>query len=316
MVSVRNIQGLTVSNLTLGTVQLGMNYGIANKAGKPSRESGFSILRTAVEGGINSFDTAAQYGDSEDVLGQFFSVPANRPDPLILSTKLDLLPGEVGEQPDPGQLERVLRGHVEQSLRRLGLNKLPIYLLHRADDVTRYGRSLSRILSRVQRENLLGQIGVSVYTSAEVDAVLADDVYRVIQIPMNVLDHRLTESGAMQRMQDRGIAIFVRSVFLQGLFFKKPEELGGNLTIAREPVRLLQQMADREGLSVAQLAIAYIRDLKGVASLVIGAETTDQLRENMMLIESPAIGEKTRSEIRKSFAGLPETILNPGLWRL
>jgi len=64
--------GYDISKYTLGTVQLGMEYGIANKSGKPDMEKSFGIIQAAVDGGINSIDTALLYGDSEVVLGNFF----------------------------------------------------------------------------------------------------------------------------------------------------------------------------------------------------------------------------------------------------
>ena len=60
-----------LSAMTIGTVQLGMNYGIANNAGKPDEEKAFSILRAALEGGVTSLDTARGYGNSEEVIGRF-----------------------------------------------------------------------------------------------------------------------------------------------------------------------------------------------------------------------------------------------------
>ena len=60
------------SKITLGTVQFGLDYGIANTDGKPSYEKARDIVATACENGITSFDTAAAYGDSEKVLGQIF----------------------------------------------------------------------------------------------------------------------------------------------------------------------------------------------------------------------------------------------------
>ena len=61
---------MNFSRLLLGTVQFGLNYGIANTQGKPSFERVKAILRTALDNGITSLDTAAAYGDSEEVLGK------------------------------------------------------------------------------------------------------------------------------------------------------------------------------------------------------------------------------------------------------
>ena len=64
-------KGVSISELSLGTVQLGVSYGINNQSGKPDRTQAFGILDTALTNGISALDTAAAYGDSEQVIGQW-----------------------------------------------------------------------------------------------------------------------------------------------------------------------------------------------------------------------------------------------------
>ena len=61
-----------LSKITLGTVQLGMNYGINNTDGKPSEETANQVLSTAIQGGITTFDTSSDYGTSESLVGNYF----------------------------------------------------------------------------------------------------------------------------------------------------------------------------------------------------------------------------------------------------
>ena len=63
-------KGVSISELSLGTVQLGVSYGINNQSGKPDRTQAFGILDTALTNGISALDTAAAYGDSEQVIGK------------------------------------------------------------------------------------------------------------------------------------------------------------------------------------------------------------------------------------------------------
>ncbi len=80
------INGLNISKLTLGIVQLGMEYGIANKSGKPDMEKALEILQTAINKGINSFDTANAYGNSEEVSSLVLGVET--PDQIFENAKL------------------------------------------------------------------------------------------------------------------------------------------------------------------------------------------------------------------------------------
>ena len=102
-----------LSRLSLGTVQLGMNYGIANRDGKPSLEQGMEVLQAAVDGGITSLDTAAAYGDSERVIGTFLRGYARREE-LFLTTKC------VVDLPDGASVAQVrtqIRASLERSLK-------------------------------------------------------------------------------------------------------------------------------------------------------------------------------------------------------
>ncbi len=307
-----NIRGLNISKLTLGTVQLGMDYGIANIKGKPDRNESFRILKTAVDGGVNSFDTSLLYGDSEVVLGDFFSSELSSLENPVLTTKFKVTPGDNLTQRD---IEEQIYGFVEESMKRLKIKRIPLYMLHNPADMTLYGDIVPNTLKKLKDEGLIGMAAVSVYTPEEVSEMLKNDIYEAIQIPMNIIDNRLIKSGLLRRLHEKNRIVFVRSVFLQGLFFMDPDSLTGNLTDARDILIQLTDLADKEGLSIQQLALSYIRDLEGVTSLVIGAESSEQVEENIRLMKGPSISEKTRDEIIRLFDGVPVHILNPGLWQ-
>lgn len=306
-----NKRGLNISKFTLGTVQLGLDYGIANKNGKPAEAKSFSILKAAMEGGVNSFDTSLLYGDSEVVIGNFFASLASRLNTHLLTTKFKISPSDNLTDRD---VEKQMYGFVEKSLERLQIKKIPVYMLHNPQDMTLYGDIVPRTLKRLKDEGVIGMAAVSVYTADEVGEMLKNDIYEAIQVPMNIIDNRLIKSGALRRLYNSNKIVFVRSIFLQGLFFMNPSQLTGNITDAGEILNKLAGLADSEGMSIAQLALSYIRDMKEVTSLVIGAEAPEQVRENIKLIEGPAISEKTKYEIVTLFDDIPVHILNPHLW--
>ena len=306
------IRGLDISKLTLGTVQLGMDYGIANKNGKPSLETSFELLQSAVDGGVNSFDTALLYGDSEVVLGKYFSTNPATLKNSVLTTKFKVLAdGDLS----PKGIEKQIYGYVETSLRQLGLKKIPIYMLHNARDMSIYGSIVLDTMKRLKNEGLIEKAGVSVYLPEEADEMLKLDVFEAIQAPMNIFDRKFIQSGTLKRLHDENIIVFIRSVFHQGLYFMDPEKLTGNLTASADYLKQLALLAQREGMSIAQLAFSYVRDTEGVTSLVVGAETSEQVKENIKLLEGKDISEKTRDEISILFVNIPEYILNPGQWK-
>ena len=307
-----SIRDMNISKLTLGTVQLGMDYGIANNKGKPNEDESFNILQTATEGGVNSFDTSLLYGDSEIVLGNYFSSTKHSLNNLVLTTKFKIRHDNNLTNND---IERQMYEFVEQSMRRLKINKVPVYMLHNPADMVLYGNIVPQTLKQLKNEGLIGMAAVSVYASEEAYEMMQNEIYEAIQVPINIFDNRVIKSGAISKLHEANKIIFVRSIFLQGLFFMNPELLTGNLIDAKESLINLARLANKEGLSIQQLALSYIRDMEGVSSLVIGAETPEQVRENIKLMEGTSISEKTKYEISKLFDNIPTHILNPGLWR-
>lgn len=285
--------------MTLGTVQLGLDYGIANKEGKPSREKSFSMLHASLAQGIDAWDTARAYGDSELVLGDFLANEwqGNMP---ILITKCKLSSAETA---DKAEVEREIVESVESSLERLGVESVDYLLLHQASDMVRYGDIVPRTLERLMKEGYFITPGVSVYYDGEIDTMLKCPLYNAIQIPMGVLDQRLIQGGYLERLRQRGIDVFVRSVFQQGLCFMDEASMEEDLRIcAASHVRKLCALAERADMSVAQFAVSFIRDLPGVSSLVLGADNPEQVEQNAALLSGPEIPPEIMEEALVSFA--------------
>lgn len=297
------VNGKQLSNFTLGTVQLGVNYGIANNGGKPSREKSFEMLRAALAAGITSLDTASAYGDAEDVLGTFFAQEQLSEVPFV-TTKF------IAEAKDPA---RSVRDSLDASLRKLQIPSVDAFLMHRWADMENYGDAVPDALAALAREGKIGIYGPSVYRPEEIDVMFKNPGYQAIQVPMNLFDQKLVHMGYLDEMKKRGITVFVRSVFLQGLFFLEPDELQDPLLIeaAAPHLRALRRMAAQENMSVAQFAISFIRDIPGVTSLVLGADTPAQIRENVALMEGPALSEAMREEAAERFRHVDmEKIMN------
>ena len=293
------IDGKNVSQITLGTVQLGMNYGIANEGGQPDTEKSFDMLSCALENGINSLDTARVYGNSEDVIGQFFKEKAVTDLPFITSKLKVGLPADAPSK----DVEAKMYESVETSLSTLGIKKLDCLLLHTAGDMTTYGDTVPKVLENMVKSGYTSRVGVSVYTSDELDIMLQNDLYEATQIPMSLFDQKLINNGYLRRLKEKNIAVFVRSVFLQGLFFLDPEKITDPLLIqyAKPYIEKLREYCANENMSIAEFAISYVRDIEGVTSLVLGADTREQVLENIKYINAPSISEKTKNLLAEEF---------------
>ena len=288
---------MNLSPMTLGTVQLGMNYGIANQSGKPDEEKSFSILRTALEKGITTLDTARAYGDSEAVIGRFLKTWKG-PAPQIV-TKVRKLQGST-----PKELEQFVTESVEGSLRDLGVNKVSAILLHGSKDPLIHGKACADAMAQLIQKGYTDRVGVSVYTDEDIRGMLPYDIFSVTQLPMSIFDQQLIRSGALEALEQRGYTVFVRSVFLQGLFFLDPDAMTDPLLVdhAAPKLRLLRDIAREANMTVSQLAIAFIRDQAGVTSLVLGADAPEQVAQNLAFFDTPRLDEPLLCRLGQVFS--------------
>lgn len=307
-----SIKGLNVSKLSLGTAQLGFDYGIANVGGKPNLDKSFEILKTAINAGINCFDAAPLYGDSEEIIGSFMRDRIDVESPIICTKlKVDFKDGT-----DSIEIYQQVKKNVEESMGRLQINKIPVLLLHSASSMTDNAGLILQSLIRLKDEDMVDKIGVSVYTPDEVTKVIDLGVFDAIQIPINIFDHRLIESGLLTYLKQHGFIVFARSIFLQGLFFLDPDALPENLKLAREPLITLRKLAQKYDIDIGEMAVAFVRDLPEISSLVIGAETSTQVLDNCDLVECPKLSDELKDEILDVFSDMPEKLINPSLWNL
>ena len=294
-----------LSRMTLGTVQLGLDYGIANTEGKPTTEKAFSILDKAVEKGVNCLDTASGYGDSERIIGGWMKDRGADRDSLSIVTKFKL--GDI----DADDVEYELIGSVERSLVVLGTDYVDYLLMHDASEYARFGPYIDTTVEKLMKQGCVKEAGASGYDYDGIREIVENDMYGAFQIPVNILDHRLTRDG-MEKLA--GKTVFARSIYLQGLFFVNTNELQGNLREIIPYIKKIREIADRYGFSVARLAMGYVNSLGYVDSLVVGADNPGHVSDNAGLIGAPRFAGDMMFKIKSELWGAPGWLFYPWLW--
>lgn len=291
------------TSLILGTVQLGMNYGIANTDGQPKYHSALEIVRTAWEGGVNEFDTAISYGESEAVLGSIL-----RELDIAAKAKVNSKPDTKWDGEDFDALDRDL----DASLKRIGVDRLHTLLLHREhllDNWDRFGPDLIRLVD----EGRINHIGVSVYAPDSALKALSLEGLDVVQIPSNFLDRRFEKAGVAKSAADLGKTLQIRSIFLQGVIFMQPETMPESMRFAESEIRDIRRMLDSLELSPLEAAMGYARQAWSGSGILFGAETAQQVRENLTAFNTP-VPDELLDEAQTRFPDVPEKVLNPALW--
>lgn len=302
------MKGINISALSLGTVQLGLSYGINNADGKPSQETANAILNAAIDGGINTLDTAGAYGDSEVVIGNWLkTVPAEKR-PFIVTKAAGL------DHSSLENLRKDLFGRVKTSKERLGVEQLDLLMLHHFDDYLCDKENVRMVMEELKASGEVRFIGASAYSHHDYGE-LADTGFDATQIPLNLFDWKQIENGGLKKLEQSGMMVFVRSVYLQGLVFQKPETLAPHMEFARPTLEKFQYLCKKYELTPAALALSYALSLPGVTSLVLGSEKAEQVRQNLELMDQAVeLSAEQMAEIRELFLDTPEQVLNPALW--
>lgn len=306
------LHGYDIPELSLGTVALGLDYGVANSHGKPGREEAFAILRAATDAGINCFDTARTYGNAESLVGDFLRTTGSTK-PVHVVTKFKLHAEDLA---DPKKAIAEAERSVRDSLVALKSKQIPICLLHMDRNLSRdvVAEVLPRILEHLKNAGLIHLGGVSVDHPAEAEIIGMHPLIDALQVPVNVLDQRLIGSGMIDALHAKGKIIFARSVFLQGLFFLASHQLRGNLVQAAPYLEALKRIAEREEMAVAELAFSYIHEMTGVTSVVFGADCVTQVCDNVARLQGKKVSDAGRRAISAALGTVPEEVITPGLW--
>lgn len=294
--------------LCLGTVQFGMQYGL-NQKKQPPVDYSIKCLDYATQNGVSAIDTAAAYGNAEQIVGCFLSKETISRDKLFISTKM--LPNSLDDI-QPEQYVGVIRTHLNKSLQKLHTDYVDAFFFHSS----RYAFQPQMIeaLRTVQADGYARKIGISIYDPDEALACAVNPNIDIVQAPYSVFDHRLKDSNALCALEQANLEVHVRSAFLQGLIMMEEDAVPSHLADAKPTIRQLESLCKKAGVSRAALAIAYVTRESSISRLVFGVHSMEQLQENIAFFEK-SVSEDVIAEAEALFANMPTSIVIPSLWK-
>ena len=303
-----NQNGLDISVFSLGTVQLGMDYGLGEHTAKPTKEYAFSILDEAIKKGVNILDTANNYGDSERVIGEWLKTVDSAKRPLIV-TKIGPF-----DHSSPEALRKDIYAQTEKCLQTLDIDQIDILMVHNYDDYEKNPLVVKEVFDELKRSGKTRFTGISVYSRHDYFAV-AKSGFDSVQIPLNIFDWTQIDNGGIKALADTGMMIFTRSVFLQGLVFLKPEDIDPRMDFCVPYVEKFLAFCDEFKLSPSVLAMSFALSVSGVNSLVLGCQTLEQLDDNCEMIDSVRIlTNDEMQKIHEAFADIDPRVIDPRRW--
>jgi len=273
----------------LGTVQFGLNYGISNDAGKTEENEVAEILEAAWEKGIDTIDTAKNYGDSESVLGKKLKHP------FRIVTKF----------PARADTSEKIEQSLLASIKALKTKSVYAFMAHDTDLLIKTPE-LWKTLVRIKEKKIAEKIGCSLYTPEQLQRLIdLNIVPDIVQFPYNFLDQRF--NPFFKGLKTMGTEIHVRSVFLQGLFFMKPDQLPSWFESVKPILRKLQLVLPGKN-DLAGWLLQFVLKEENIDKIVLGVNTAQQLKANLSaLMNLNPISIDADNNI-------PKEILMPNLW--
>jgi aryl-alcohol dehydrogenase-like predicted oxidoreductase len=198
-------------------------------------------------------------------------------------------------------------------MRSLGLDQLALVLAHNENDLL--DPAVIDMLESALTAGQIGGFGASVYSAETAARLIATVPIAALQLPASVLDWRFEEAHIFVRAKARSIALFVRSVFLQGALTADPSLLPAHLSPLVDAVRKVQRIAKNAGYSLPEFLIPPIRDIPGVTSLVIGVENRNQLSDAILASTAASLPKGVLEQVREAAQSLPSEFCDPSQWK-
>ncbi|TCL77878.1 MULTISPECIES: aldo/keto reductase [unclassified Rathayibacter] len=312
--------GMSVSPLALGTMMFG-------PWGNEDRADSIRVIHAALDAGINVVDTADVYsgGVSEEIVGEALQ---GRRDDVVLATKFFMPMGD-GANRSGGSRKYIMRA-VEDSLRRLGTDYIDLYQVHRPSPTTDVEETLGALTDLVRRGKVRS-IGSSSYSGSQiVEAQWASrerglERFVTEQPPYSILVRGI-EEDVLPAVQRHGMGTLTYSPLAGGwLSGRWRKDAAGTPTSSARPsarfdmstpanqrkldvVEELALLAEGAGITLIQLAIAFVIRHPGVTSAIIGPRTMEQL-ESQLPAADIALSSEVLDRIDELVA--PGVTLNP-----
>ncbi len=292
------------SGVLLPAISLGLwhNFGFIDDI-----QNGTDILKTAFDLGITHFDLANNYGppygSAETNFGTIFkqNFKSHR-DELFIATKAgyDMWPGPYGN----GGSRKYLISSLDQSLKRMGLDYVDIYYHHRPDIETPLEET-ALALADIARQGKALYIGLSRYNTEQTNEMIV--LFKELKVPFvlhqdkySILDRTIEKEGLLTTLEQQKVGCITFSPLAQGMLTDKylkgiPENSRASKSLSYlsedivlkqvEKVKLLNNIAHERGQKLSQMAIAWLLHQKQVSSVLIGASSANQLKENIKALD-------------------------------
>lgn len=298
--------GLKVSPIGLGTVEIGLAYGIGVKD-LPSEKEAETILKSAIDLGITYIDTARGYGVAEERIGKS---GIGKIDGIVIGTKCAQFL-EKGEDPHGVALEHRIQDDVETSLRALQVDSLQLVQLHGGSKEQIERGEIIDIMQRLKDEGKIQHVGIATRGEEAPLAAIESGFFETIQTAYSILDQRMA-SQVLPKAKENNVGIINRSVLLKGALTPAYAKLPDALTPLKETAQKAMQVASHEGTTLPQLAMQFVQSNPAVSTALIGTINPDHLKTAIDAAATP-LSQDVVAQLQRLGLEDPNQV-DPSLW--
>ncbi len=288
--------GIGVSELAFGGVEIGMPYGlgVAGKSDMLTEREAVDLLHRALDEGINFFDTARMYGDSERIMGKAF---AGRRSGVVLASKCRHFRDEKGALPPAGQMRSFIERSLEESLRMLQTDYLDVFMLHQADAEILRHEEIARVFRELKSRGVIRATGASTYSTEETRLAIGSGAWDVVQLPFNLMDQ--SHGIYFEEAQARGVGIVIRSVLMKGLLSTRRGRMHPALAEVEQHIRRLEALTGDSGMDMPAFATRFALSWPGVSSVLVGIDRMEYLQHALAAVSGPPLDHITIDRARQ-----------------
>jgi aryl-alcohol dehydrogenase-like predicted oxidoreductase len=290
---------VSTSKIALGTVQFGIDYGISSINGQVKPKEVRNILSYAHLKNIDLLDTAPAYGSSEQVLGG-----VNVQNFKVVTKTRHFNKTEIG-------IDEVtlMKKDFFRSLENLKKDSVYGVLMHNANDLLKPGsQQFFNQLENFKQDGKITKIGVSIYDHNQLQSILESFDIDMVQLPFNILDRRLIDSGMLATLQNRNIEVHARSIFLQGLLLMNEQDRPSKFKRWGALWKIWHEWLNDNHITALEATIRYAISMPEISKVLVGVNTKDQLKE--IIIASDGLVLNIPPELYTNDVNL----LNPTNW--
>jgi aryl-alcohol dehydrogenase-like predicted oxidoreductase len=262
-------------NLSLGTAQFGMKYGINNSIGQISFNEATKIINLCKNHGVNFIDTAMNYGVSEEILGK---IGVND---FKIITKFPSIPSKLNKK------QKWIEEMVFNSLKILNVEKFYALLHHNGEELIKENNhEVLQSLIKLKSQGLIKKIGVSIYNPNQIHKLYKLFPFDIVQVPFNVIDQRLKEPEIISFIKTHNIEVQTRSIFLQGILFMNKDRLLKHFKPWKDIWELWFKYIEEKKLSPLEICLFFQKQLVDINLVTVGVDNAYHFKQIIDIVKN------------------------------